>query len=266
VSAVTLHQLGLCSVTFRGMAPDAVIALASAAGVAAIEWGGDTHVPAGQTALARDLARRCFDAGIRICSYGSYVEAGIPDQPVDAVLDTAAALGAGTVRVWAGKRGVGSVEATGAARDASIEALKEMTRKAAHSGLAIALEFHPRTLTDTVDSTVALMAAVDQPNLGSYWQPRPGIGTAESLTELAQLAGRLFHLHVFAWNAASERLPLAAHEKLWLPCLQASRAIGMPHGGSRVAMIEFVAADSVDAFTRDAATLAGWLAATNRQS
>jgi sugar phosphate isomerase/epimerase len=266
VSPATQHQLGLCSVSFRRLSPDAVIALAAASGVSAIEWGADIHVPPGQTALARQVARRCHDAGIRISSYGSYVEAGVADQPIDAVLDTAAALGASTVRVWAGKRGVGSADATPPARQASIEALQTIARKAAHSGLAVALEFHPRTLTDTADSAVALMTAVGQSNLGSYWQPRPGIGVAESLAELALLSGRLYHLHVFAWNAASERLPLAAHEKLWLPRLQASRTIAMPRGAFRVAMIEFVSGDSADAFSRDAETLKGWLAAIDWSS
>ena len=36
---------GLCSVTLRGMPPDAVIGVAAEAGLEAIEWGADVHVP-----------------------------------------------------------------------------------------------------------------------------------------------------------------------------------------------------------------------------
>jgi len=254
----------MCSVTFRALSPDSIIALAAETGIAAIEWGADVHVPPGRVELARQIAGNCADAGVRVSSYGSYVEAGIADHPVVAVLESAAALGAATVRVWAGRRGVGSAQATPAAREATVDALQAVADRAAPMGLQIALEYHPRTLTDTAESTLQLIAAAGRSNLVSYWQPRPGIGLAESLTEISLLAGSLSHLHVFAWNGNSERLALAAHDALWLARLRASREIAMPGSGPRVAMLEFVAADSVDAFRRDAATLVAWLEAIDR--
>jgi hypothetical protein len=254
------HELGLCSVTFRALTPPAIVDLAAAAKVAAIEWGSDRHVPPGDTSVARETARRCADAGIRVSSYGSYVEAGATTgQAFAPVLDGAQALGAPLIRVWAGQRGVGSHEATSAARRVAAEALCNMADAAARVGVAIALEYHPRTLTDTLASTLALLTDAGHPNLYTYWQPRPDIGVDEGPHELASLRPWLAHLHVFAWTAASERLPLGDHEALWLPRLRKSSQIPLPLPGARVAMIEFVAGDDVDAFRRDASTLARWL-------
>jgi sugar phosphate isomerase/epimerase len=259
------HQLGLCSVTFRSLAPPTIVELAASAKIEAIEWGSDRHLPPGEPALAREIARHCSDAGIRVSSYGSYVEAGAATgQAFAPVLASAEALGVGVIRVWAGKRGVGSADTAPEARDAVVGALRGMARDAEAVGIAIALEFHPRTLTDTLASTCALLAEVAHRNLFSYWQPRPGIGLEESLEQLAQLNGKLAHLHVFAWTAESKRLALADQEALWLPCLRRSAEMPMPLAGPRVAMIEFVAGDDPAVFRRDAQTLTRWLAGIDR--
>ena len=264
MSARTPQEAGLCSVTFRALAPPAIIELAAAASIAAIEWGSDRHVPPGELTLARETARRCADAGVRVSSYGSYVEAGAATgQAFAPVLDSAVALGAPVIRVWAGARGVGSLDTASAARQAAVDALRAMAGQAEADGIAIALEFHPRTLTDTLASTLALLAEVGHRNLFTYWQPRPGIDLAESLGELSGVQYRLAHLHVFAWDAESRRLPLADHEALWLPRLDRSAEIAMPLPGPRVAMIEFVARDDPAAFRRDAQTLSRWLASVD---
>ncbi len=92
---------GLCSVTFRQLDPPALLDLAARAGLAAVEWGADVHVPVGDLATARDVAARTADAGLAVASYGSYWRAGPED--VGPVLATARALGAPRVRVWAGR-------------------------------------------------------------------------------------------------------------------------------------------------------------------
>ena len=47
---------GLVSVSFRPLAGEEIIRLAKETGLAAVEWGGDVHVPAGDTARAKELA------------------------------------------------------------------------------------------------------------------------------------------------------------------------------------------------------------------
>ncbi|MBI3498181.1 MAG: sugar phosphate isomerase/epimerase [Proteobacteria bacterium] len=264
--SATPLALGLCSVTFRGLAPAQVIELAAANGVAGIEWGSDKHVPPGDLEAARQVARRCRDLGIRVSSIGSYVEAGATTgQPFASVLDLAEAMGAPTIRVWAGKRGVGSEAASAGDRQAVADALKGMASRAAERGVAVGLEFHPGTLTDTLSSTLDLLSAVDHPNLTTYWQPRPGIGRAEALDEVAALDGKISHFHVFSWTAAKERLPLIAHEAFWLPVLRRALANSLGAPMPRYAMLEFVANDDPAAFRADARTLAGWIASVTER-
>lgn len=255
------HRLGLCSVTFRRLPPEQVVALAVQGGIEAIEWGADVHVPPGCPALARQVAARCRDEGIAVSSYGSYVEAGAAGgAPWEAVLEGASALGAPLVRVWAGRRGRGSAEAAEAHRAAAAEALAGMTARAGALGIGVALEYHPGTLTDTAASALELLGRV----AGSaapvcYWQPRPGVGGVEALQELAVLAPHLSHLHVFAWEADGARLPLAAHRDAWLARLRLSRTLRVRGPAPRTAMLEFVRDDDPAQFLRDAATLADWL-------
>jgi sugar phosphate isomerase/epimerase len=251
--------LGLCSVTFRALSPAAIIALAGEAGIAGVEWGADKHVPAGDLRRASEIAARCRDCGLAVASYGSYIEAGKDGQDFSAVLDSAAALGAPNIRVWAGQRGVGSAAASPAQRSAAAEALRMMAARAAASGITLSLEFHPNTLTDTAVSARALIAAVEHANLYSYWQPRPGIALPEALAELAVLGDDLAHLHVFAWTMKRERLALAEQAALWRPVLGRSHALPRRAKLQRYAMLEFVADDDPAAFRHDATTLAAWL-------
>ena len=64
---------GLCSITFRSLAADEVLALAVRARVEGIEWGADGHVPPGGGAAVEALRARCRDAGVEVVSYGSYL-------------------------------------------------------------------------------------------------------------------------------------------------------------------------------------------------
>jgi sugar phosphate isomerase/epimerase len=237
------------------LAPDAVIALASEAQLDAIEWGGDVHVAPGALEHADRLARRCADAGLATPSYGSYLVAGEFDQPVTAVLETAATLGATTVRVWAGL--VAPAEADAVVRQRVAGHLASLVDQAARYRLTVAVEFHDGTLTHDAASTLELLADVADERLQSYWQPRGGAPVDESQAELAHLGARLAHLHVFWWDAAQQRRPLAQGADLWEPALAHAQALDPQ--AARYAFLEFVAGDDVDAFRGDAATLRRWL-------
>jgi sugar phosphate isomerase/epimerase len=253
-------SVGLCSVTFRGLAPSDVIGLAAESGVAGIEWGSDKHVPPGDFDNARGVAAACRARGVAVASIGSYVEAGADQgQAFAEILEIASAMQAPNIRLWAGRRGIGSAEASETDRRRAADAMRRMGAEAAARDIALGLEYHPDTLTDDLGSTLALIAAVDRPNLWSYWQPRPGIALAEALDEIEALDGRISHVHVFAWTAAKERLALAEHEEFWLPAL--ARIVRTRYRGPRprYAMLEFVAGDDPDAFRADAGTLSGWL-------
>jgi hypothetical protein len=237
---------GLVSVTFRQLAPKEIIALAAEHAMRAIEWGGDVHVPTGDLAVARDVAARCADAGIAVEAYGSYYRASGDFEPV---LETALALGASRIRVWAGQRG--SAEETD--RAAVVGDLQRVADLAAAVGVEIAVEYHANTLTDTLSSALDLFAAA--PALRPYWQPPVGSSTAAALVAVPALTP--VAAHVFSWDDTGVRLPLAARADLWVAALRELTA--MP--GTRHALLEFVRDDDPAAFAEDAAVLRDWLSA-----
>jgi sugar phosphate isomerase/epimerase len=247
---------GLCSVTLRASSVDEVARLAGACGLAAIEWGADVHVPPGD-ARAAARARAASDAaGVAIASYGSYLfAAGVPDAGERAaVLDTATALGAPNVRVWAG---FGVEPGTDPYR-ALVDGLAAFARGAAERGITLGIEYHGGTVTATLGGATALLDAVDARNVASYWQPpywRAPTTPLEDAAEVRALGPRLSHLHVYEWAGPEDRRALADGADRWTAVLGAALELD----GDRIAFLEFVAGDDPDALRRDAATLRSWL-------
>lgn len=246
---------GLCSVTLRQLTWRSVVDIAVASGLEVVEWGGDVHVPHGDLRRAAAVRVACDTAGIALMSYGSYIFAGVTEADgVAEALDTAAALGVGTVRVWAAP-GVRPT-ASQADRERVVDGLRGVVTAAADRSLTVAVEFHPGTLTETAASTNALIDAV--PGAFSYWQPLPGQDPDRAVDEFRAVADRCAHLHVFWWATSGRRLPLAEGRHPWTTILAESVRSGR-WDGSRVAYLEFVEGDDPAIVTRDAATLRAFL-------
>lgn len=243
--AILRRRIGLCSVTFRQLTADEVIAAAVGAGLECIEWGGDIHVPTGDTARAEDAARRTADAGLTVASYGSYWRA---DEDITPVLDSAAALGADRVRIWAGR--IGSAEATEVERHAITDAIAEASASARDLGITLALEYHSGTIADTPDAVRRLLD--DVPGLRTYWQPTVGAPDEVALHEYDLLRDAVAAVHVFSWWPTTQRLRLAQRESLWSPLF---RTAAEP----RDALLEFVPHDDPDLLALEAATLRKWI-------
>jgi len=247
---------GLVSVTFRKLSPRQVVEWTAQAGLEAVEWGGDIHVPAGDEAAAREVARITREAGLRVAAYGSYCRLGATGTPFEAALKSARALGAPLIRVWAGAEG--SVEA-GEAGFRDVAAAAEAAAALARSeGMRLGLEYHAGTLTDTPASTARLLEAVEDPALVSFWQPPVGLSKGACLEGLNALVrrGRLGSLHVFHWwPDAQNRRPLAEGEDAWRTYLAAARSAP----GGRDYCLEFVRDDDPGMGLEDAAVLRRWL-------
>jgi hydroxypyruvate isomerase len=247
-------RTGLVSVTFRQLTADEVVDVAARAGLAAIEWGGDVHVPLGNLPVARRVKALSEERGLAIAAYGSYLRAGSVDrEEMRSAVATAAALGAPRIRVWAGN--VGTAQAGVGDRMAVTRGLAELAEMAAGSDIEIAMEFHRNTLTDEVDSTITLLLDVGAPNLKTYWQPPVDVEDAECLEQLEALMPWLSTVHVFSWWPSSTRLPLAARESLWRRVLE--RLAAEPREIN--ALLEFVADDSPEQLAKDAADLHSWV-------
>lgn len=245
---------GLCSVTFRGLRPAEVIDVAGDAGLRHIEWGADVHVKPGDTAAGEQAARRCADLGIGIPSYGTYLTAGKLETgeekagTVAANLDSAEALGAPNIRVWA----VG---------DTAAEELATICSAAVGRGIGVSVEYHPGTVTETARGALDLLDAVGADNLFTYWQPDPELEADDQLHDLASVAHHLSHVHVFSWKADRTRLGLDAGADLWPAAfaLLGERRLPEPPGGTRVALLEFVRDDDPARLAADADVLLRWL-------
>lgn len=245
---------GLCSITFRPLTSEEVIERVVRAGLAGIEWGGDIHVPHGDLARAQAVARRCADAGVSITSYGSYWNAGDSEAnglPFAAVAETAAALGAPVVRVWAGTR-----DARTASTADRREVAGNLLRAAAIAqglGLRIACEFHDGTVTSTGESTRCLLVEeAAHPALGCYWQPPHAESLAVCLDSLITVSPWLTHVHVFHWwPSAAERRPLDEGWERWRAYIAAMPPATTP----RAALLEYLPDDLPGTLAREAATL-----------
>lgn len=247
-------RTGLVSVTFRRLPVEQVVQVATRAGLKAIEWAGDVHVPLGELSTARRVRALCEASGLSVAAYGSYLRAGNVDrEEIRTAVSTAAELGAPRLRVWAGS--VGTAQAGVGDRMAVTRGLAELTDVAAGAGIEVALEFHRGTLTDEVDSTITLLLDVGAPNLTTYWQPPLDLTDDACLAQLDALLPWLSSVHVFSWWPADHRLPLAGRQTLWRPVLQRLAAESREIN----ALLEFVADDSVDRFAADAADLHSWV-------
>jgi len=240
-------RAGLCSVTFRQLAAEEVAARAAAAGLEVIEWGGDVHVPPGDAERARQVGEATTDAGLAVCSYGSYFRAGA-DESLTAILDSAEALGADRVRIWAGR--TGSADASPQQYAQIVARLRDAVAEASERDIALALEFHRRTLADTPAATLRLLA--DVPGLSTYWQPTVDAPDELALTEYRQVAAHTSAVHVFSWWPFDTRLRLGERASLWHPLFATASAQPVP---PRDALLEFVVDDDPALLPAEAAEL-----------
>lgn len=246
-------QPGLVSVTFRKETPQSIVALCVANGLEAIEWGGDIHVPHGDLTRAEEVASLTNEAGLSVAAYGSYYRLGVSESDglsFASVLQSAVALGAPSIRVWAGNRDSGDADSAWRSHVAN-DALRCADLSGAE-GISIAYEFHGGTLTDTVDSACALLDATVHPFVYSNWQPPVGMSTEDCLTGLHRIMPRLLNVHAFHWwPDAATRQPLSVGADRWTTFLDTIRTAGRTPS----VLLEFVRGDAPAALAEDAATL-----------
>ena len=246
-------RAGICSITLRALGIGDVLKVMAGAGLRCVEWGGDVHVPAGDLAMARRVRRDCANAGIAVCSYGSYYRAASsPRAAGQAALDTAAELGAARVRVWAGS--TPSAVATGKERAGVTAALARLAAQVAARGLSVALEYHGGTLTDERDAALRLLRDVAARNITLYWQPPLDMPDEQAITDALAILPHASAVHVFSWLPGQTRRELAFRQPMWQPVIAAATVSGIPD-----ALLEFVPGDSPALVPREARTLNDWI-------
>lgn len=251
----TMFPLGLTSVTFRGKSIPEVASLAKQAGLSLIEWGGDIHVPPSDRAAIAEACRAMQTYGLSCPSYGSYyrVGDGEPEQ-FRAICETAAALGAETVRTWLGRKGSALVSEE--ERATLLGETRSLAAIAESFGLTLAFEFHGKTYNDTGETSLAFWRDVARPNVKTYWQP---LAFGDSEANLRRILPALCTVHVFHWDSENSRFPLADGIEPWRCYLSVLRDAGR----ACPLLLEFVQNDDEEQFLRDARTLAALAAEAN---
>ena len=242
---------GLVSVTFRKLTPTEIVTLVRQAELHCIEWWGDIHVPHGDCARAREVGQLTREAGRTVAAYGSYYKLNKSEADGLAfakVLETAIALGAPTIRVWAGA--LGSAKADAAYRAAVAADARRIAELAQAAGITVTSEYHGGTLTDTDASAQQFLQETQHANFWTGWQPHSGGTVATNLAGLQAVLPRLTTLHCYHW-LNNDRRPLAEGAVDWRQYFAAVQRSGRTHA----ALLEFVAGDDPANFLRDAATL-----------
>jgi sugar phosphate isomerase/epimerase len=244
-------RTGLVSVTFRKLPPPEIIKLVKEAGLTGIEWGGDVHCPPEDLEKVKAVSKLTRENGLEVISYGSYYCAG-RDENFTAVAAAAVILRTKTIRIWAGH--TGSLETDKDTRLIITKDIQRIADEAAEQGLNIAFEYHSRTLTDTLESTLDLLQSAERDNVFTYWQSPEGLTADENVKTIQQLvnAKKLCNLHVQA-VPGSERLPLSDGAEAWKRYLSAAAPT------NPALLLEFVKNDDPEQFLQDARTLRGWL-------
>lgn len=254
---------GVASVTFRNREPRQIIELALKAGLQGIEWGGDIHVPTDQLQKAKEIGKECIQAGLAISAYGSYYKVGkSKDLGIEfaQVLDTAEALSAPIIRIWAGDRSSGMASESYCRK--VLEESLEIADQAEKRQIQLAFEFHDDTLNDTYASSLKLLSKLDHPAIKTYWQPIHGAGAELNAAGIELILPWIVGVHIFHWWPKAEaRLPLIAgldHWKKYLNSLaKAERCIP--------GNLEFVKEDSAEQFLEDAQILLAMIANQQKQ-
>jgi sugar phosphate isomerase/epimerase len=239
---------GLTSITFRKLSSADIVKLAVDSNIRAIEWGSDIHVPIGDLKNAQYVRSMCEDAGITICSYGTYCNLE-DDVDFQRLFMTANELGTKTLRIWAGK--LSSESATDSYKNKIVNNAIIMAEQAAKHGLRLGFEFHRNTLTDSAESTIWLLKQIAKNNVSTYWQPRIGATLSENLKDIDLLKPYLSNIHVFYWSSdASIRYLLREGQQDWQ-----SYFFSLNDEKIRYCLIEFVKDDNIKCLEEDALTL-----------
>lgn len=237
------YNLGLCSISFRKNTPEEILETMKAAGLSVIEWGSDVHCPPEKAAELAALQARY---GIACSSYGTYFCLGTtPVRDLSGYIAAAKTLGTDILRLWCGDKNSGEyTETEKAALFADCKAAAEMAEQ---NGVVLCMECHNNTYTNTKESALELMQAVNSQHFQMYWQPNQYRTYEENVASATLLAPYTRHLHVFNWNG-NARYPLLGAKEIWREYLAC-------FAGPRTLLLEFMPDDKIETLKTEAEAL-----------
>jgi sugar phosphate isomerase/epimerase len=189
-----------------------------------------------------------------VVSYGSYFRLGTEENFGEVFkkdLFTARELGTPAIRVWAGNKP--SAHVSGDEFNRIVRESVAIADMAAEFGIRVAYEWHGNTLTDTNESAMKLLGAVNNRNLCCLWQPSSHLDEAGRLEGLGLLKDKLLNIHTYYW-VDRQRRPLAEGKGAWKEYFKL-----IDRTQDHYLLMEFVKDDSQEQFLEDAAVLKDWI-------
>lgn len=242
-----MFKVAFTTVTFRKLTRDAIAKLAFDCGVDDIEWGGDIHLPMGDTDAINEVNELNEKYKLHSLSYGSYYRVGDGDiAAFKDIVNTASAIGAKIIRVWLGK--VSGDKTDKEQFNKMVAEVQTLADIAMEKHLKIAFEFHNGTYNDSGDNAIRFLLAVNKDNVGTYWQPLCNKADEQNLKKVLPY---ILGIHVFNWDRFSRRHSLRLGIKKWKRFIEIAKESNpeIPY------IIEFVKGDNEKQFKKDIDTL-----------
>lgn len=242
------NKRGLVSISFRSKSVEEIAAAAKNAGVEAIEWGGDVHVPHGDAEAAKHAAEISKKYGLECVHYGSYYKMGY-DAPelFDRALKSAKILGTPIIRVWAG---LGIHPDTLPRKD--YERIVNDARRICDlaGDIIIATECHSDSITEDYKYALQFLKDVDRDNMRTFWQPNQYRGFEYDLEALDALLPYIVGVHVFNWvGNKPDAYPLALGAEKWHRYMEKLSKNELGY------MLEFMPDNKIETLPRETETL-----------
>lgn len=191
-------KVGLCTISSKEDSVENIAQIARRAGADGIEVWGDGHIGDDSPERCQQISSTGSENGLEIPVYGSYLRPGSSDfdDRLSAELETADALDATFIRVWAGEQEYQNC--TDEHWERTISDLDRLGDAAERVGIAVTVERHAGTVTNRTDGAAALIDQVDRPEIGLNWQPLFEHGPEAVIDDAERLADRTNNVHMQA--------------------------------------------------------------------
>lgn len=241
-----MYNLGLVSISFRDKTPEEILSAMSDAGLSCIEWGSDVHALKNDTENLKCIAKLQEKYGIKCSSYGTYFRLGeTPIEELEDYITAAKMLGTDILRLWCGNKN--SEEYTIKERDLLFEECRKAARIAEKNDVILCMECHGGTYTNTLNSALELMQAIDSKNFRMYWQPNQFATVEDNLCYAEKIAPFTEHIHIFNWEEKN-KYPLKEAVDVWQAYLQKL-------GSDRTLLLEFMPDNRIESLQTEADAL-----------
>ncbi len=162
-------KIGVASVTFRNKTMEEIAEICKKEKVEYIEWGSDVHVKTESD--ARKAKALCDEAGIKICSYGSYYSVGsCKADEWRALCKNAEIMGAESIRVWLGKKD--SEKTNTEEYELLLDDCKSICDTAKEYGIIVSPECHDNTFNNNTEAIIKFRKDLSRDNFRTYFQSR----------------------------------------------------------------------------------------------